>query len=543
MGLLKILRVNLSKESIKEEEIEQGDFIGGRGLGVYIASRELDPKVEAFSEGNKIIISNGPLAGTLVPFSGRCNVTSKSPLTGTLFSSNAGGMFSYELSKTGYDVIIIEGKSNDPVYLKVGDDSQIVNATEIWGKTVFETLEFFKKTGLEKGKVACIGPAGENLVRFANIMVQGHRAFGRGGLGSVMGFKKLKAVVLDGSQHKKKKFEELARELRKKIKRISSPLKTQGTSNILAIIQEIRSLPTKNFQHKEFENADMINGDALRKYTLRSDTCYSCIIACKRITRSERYGIVTDGPEYETLAAFGSYICNYDIESIIKANDLCDNMGIDTISMGSAIAHFMEASGKWGDYELAHELIVKTAYRDGIGDKLAEGSARFAKDMGIEAIAVKGMDLPAYHPQGLYGQGLAFVTSNRGADHLYSSYYLEELKRKDREALSKEKIPEIIANENKNAILDSLILCKFSRRFYSIEDFLKLLSITMSRDISEEEFYEMGGKIITEERRFNFKAGITKEDVLPSRISIPGLKEALREYYLLRGWDKEGAPK
>jgi aldehyde:ferredoxin oxidoreductase len=533
---VKILRVNLSKESFREEEVEVDSLVGGRGLAVHLLANEVDPKVDPLSADNKIIFSIGPLTGTQIPFNGRCNVTSKSPLTGTICNSNAGGMFGYELSKTGYEAIIIEGKSAAPVYLKVSEEPEVIDASSIWGRTVSETVNLLGKEGIPKGKIACIGPAGENLVKFANIMVQGHRAFGRGGMGAVMGSKKLKAVILNGSKTRGKKYRGIARRLRKKVRDTPSGLKTQGTSNILAVLQGIGALPTKNFQLSHFENADRINGEALKKHTLRSDSCHSCIVACKRITESKRYNIVTDGPEYETLAAFGSYIFNDDLESIIKANDLCDDVGVDTISMGSAVAHFMEAEERWGDYELAHRLILETAYRKGIGKQLAEGTQRYAESIGIEPIVIRGMDLPGYHPKALYGQGLAFLTSNRGADHLYSSYYLEEIGRKDRKKLNREKIAGIIENENKNAILDSLILCKFSLRFYNMDDYLKLLSLAMGREVGRDEFHEIGERIIEKERNFNLKAGVNVEDRLPKRISIPGADQALREYYVLRGW-------
>jgi aldehyde:ferredoxin oxidoreductase len=540
---MKALRIDLTRERISEEEIE-ADYLGGRGLGVQVLSREVDPKVEPLSWDNKLIFSIGPITGTRIPFSGRCNATSKSPLTGTIFSSNAGGMFGYEISKTGYKAILIEGRAEEPLYLKIEKEAELLSADNLWGKTVSEVVDALKKERMRETNIACIGPAGENLVRFANIMVQGHRAFGRGGLGAVMGSKKLKAVVVKGTEKAKaERYSRLVKALKRKIIDTPSALKTQGTSNILAVLQGINALPSKNFLERGFDGAGKISGDVLKEYTTKSGTCHSCIVACKRITKSERYGITTDGPEYETLATFGAHICNDDIESIIKANDLCDDLGLDTISMGNAIAHFMEYSGGWGDYEIALELVEKTAYRRGIGDRLAEGVARYASSEGREGISVKGLDLPGYHPNALHGQALAFATSNRGADHLYSSYYLKEMVRKDRRELKKEKIARLIYNENRNAVLDSLILCKFSMRFYDMRDYLAIASLALGREVTEEEFLELGGRIVAAERLFNIKAGFSrKDDALPKRFEVPEMEEALKEYYAQRGWSEEGVP-
>ncbi|HID27464.1 MAG TPA: hypothetical protein EYP22_06545 [Methanosarcinales archaeon] len=547
-----LLRINLSKEKITEESCTSEfmeNFIGGRGLATKLLTLEVSSDTEPLSEKNKLIFTIGPLSGSGIPFSGRHNLTSISPLTNTIFSSNAGGNFGYFLSKHDYIAIIVEGRCKNPLYLYISDEPQLLDAEKLWGLTVYCThAEIYKmlyKNKNKKKSIACIGPAGENLVSFANIMVQKYRTFGRGGLGAVMGFKKLKAIVIEEKKEKKNeknKFKTLLKKLYKRVSETPSGLKTYGTSSVLNTANDNCALPTRYYSETSFEDADLINGKKLKEFTVGRSTCEACEVACKPITYSPKYNIKTEGPEYETLMSFGSNLGVNDIEGIIKANDMCNELGIDTISCGNTIAALMQINKKvyyninFGEIEKVHELIKLIAYKEDIGKELAKGLDKFAKKYNIRSYTVKGLDLPGHDARGLYGQGLGYLTSNRGADHLYSTMYMDEYHQHHRKNVIG-KAEKLIYNENRNAILDSLVLCKFSLIFYDREDYVNIMQLVLDdKNIGESQIQKIGSDIINMERDFNYKRGFTKsEDVLP--INIPNIDQELRKYYKLRGWE------
>ena len=548
---MKCLSVDLTESNVEEFEVEdkiREKFIGGRGLGVYLLSKYLkDKNTDPFNEKNLLIFTAGPLSSTNIPFSGRMNLTSISPLTKTVFSSNVGSFFPEEFYHAGYDAVIVSGKSDKPCYLYISEKPEIIVEESLWGRDVFETTDFLKsKHEVKDRNIACIGTAGERLVKFANIMVQKHRAFGRGGLGAVMGSKNLKAIVVKGKR-REKKDPEFIRELRKKVAETPSNLKIMGTANIIRVANENEALPTKYYERTTYEKVDDISGERLREFTVKRDSCFSCIVACKRITRSERYGITTDGPEYETIMAFGSNLLNPDLESIIFFNDFCDRYGVDTISAGASIGILIEATARgivrypitWGDVEGIQKALADIVKREGIGDELAEGARSFGEKYGIKAFHVKGMDIPGHDGRGIYGQGLSYAVSNRGADHLYGTIYIEEYGKPDRKEM-KGKAKLVIACENRNAMLDSLVLCKFSVRFYEEKDIERILDFSLG--MSYDECLRAGERTVNVERQINVIRGFSrKDDNLPPGVNIP-LEEELLQYYRLRGWDEEGRP-
>ncbi len=551
---MKILRVNLTKETGAVEEIgdEFLSFIGGRGLGVALLTQEVDPNVEPLQPENKLIFTRGALTGSSIPFSARHNTTSISPLTKTIFSSNAGGNFGCELARTGYNGLIIEGRASSPLYLQIDDNgAEFRDASNLWGCDVFETTTTLKKEcGVHFRNTLVIGTAGEQRVCFANIMTQLHRAFGRGGLGAVMGSKNLKAIVATGnSSVPSDHYRDIEAGLWKKVVDGVGGLKSMGTSSILQVANENNALPTKNYSTTVYEDAEMISGEALRKYTINQSTCHSCLIACKRVTQSKKHNIITEGPEYETLMSLGSNLCVNNLDDIIKSNYLCNRYGLDTLSTGAAIASLMESREKkharyeikWGDGERVHEVIELIARREGIGAELADGAKAFAEKHSVPSYTVKGMDFPGHDARGAAGQGLSYAVSNRGADHLYSMEYIEEYGHPKRNNISG-KADQVIYNENRNAVLDSIALCKFSIRFYTLEDYLTILSKIIGNS-NEEEMQKLGSRIVQMERQFNCKRGFNrKDDTLPEIMKPAGFEEELERYYQLRGWNPNGCP-
>ncbi len=550
--MFNLLDVNLSNRKITDRILSNNysNFLGGRGLAVKLFTDLVDSKVEPLSPENRLIFSTGALINSSIPMSGRSNVTSLSPLTNTIFSSNVGGMFGHSLSSTGFDVLMILGQAKEPTYLIIGMKTSLYSAENIWGKDVFETTDYLiERHGIKEGNIACIGLAGENQTFFGNIMIQKHRAFGRGGLGAVMGSKNLKAIAFMGNKKREEtKFKELSKRLRKKIKKISTKLKTQGTSGIVKTANKNEALPTHYFKTNSFEHFDKINGDVMESHKVKSGTCYSCPVACKMITKSKKYGIITEGPEYETIVFQGSNLGISNIDVIIKSNDLCDRYGLDTISSGNIIGAFIEACerGKknfrvsWNDEKKVHELIEKIARNKGVGKELQYGTNAFCKKYGIEAITVKGLDVPGHDPRALHGQALGYATSNRGADHLYSTIYKDEYNHPERQNI-KGKAKLLIRNENRNAVLDSIGLCKFSTTFYKDNDYLEIMEVLLERKVSMEEFQSFGSEIVDMERAFNNKRGFDSSyDVLPKRINVPNLKNELKRYYRLRGWSSNG---
>ncbi len=575
----KLLRVNLTDGKCNEEPLDYdlaAKYIGGRGYGVKLLFHELKPGTEPLSADNKIVFMTGPLTG-LAPASGRSAVISKSPLTGGIFDANTGGTWGVELKKAGFDGIIVEGASKKPVYLLIKNGKwELKSAEKLWGKNTVEVTETLERE--ENAKVACIGLAGENLVKFACIMNDGDRTAGRGGLGAVMGAKKLKAIVVKGDSKLKPVNEYAFKQYHKKMLEIlrGHPLTGDGLGRFgtLILVNPINKhgiFPIKNFRGGHIKEADQISGETMTKYLVKKKACATCPIACGRIAKVGE--TTTSGPEYESTWALGPQCGCTEPETIAKANNLCNDYGLDTISMGNTLGFAMECSEKglikerlpYGDEKTILKTIEQTAKREGIGALLADGTKRMAETVGGKefAIHVKGLELPAYDPRGVKGQALSFCTSNRGGCHLRSYMipsevlsnprYLDNMKTEGKPKMVKE-LEEIMA------VMDSLSICKFTTlaMFHTLswesDLYAKLLTTATGFYFDEKELRKAGERIFNLERCFNIREGFTmKDDALPARFNEPihggpadgavsSVDEMLQEYYQLRGWDQNGVP-
>ncbi len=554
----KNVTIDLSDNKITETESDTSSlhaFIGGRGLGVKLYYDAIDPNIDPLSPENIIIFATGPLTGTAAPMSGRHEMISKSPLTGTIFDSSSGGFFGKELKFAGIDALIIKGSAEQPVYISIqNDDIGIHPANGLWGENVRSCTDKLSS----KGRVACIGRAGERLVPISSVMNDYFHACGRGGLGAVMGSKKLKAIVVKGDKKPviadEESFKNACREALHLLKAgpaAPKGLSKYGTSAALNLMNYTKILPVRNFRQRGFDRADKVSGEFIKEnYDIKSHTCYNCIIACKHIIKSGAFE-GHEVPEYETLWAYGPDSNNADMDTIIKVNRLCNDYGIDTISSGSTLAAYAEMMD--ADIKELLELVKKIGESEGIGKELGRGSKVVAGSRRKDAaMQVKGLELPGYDPRGALGMALAYATSNRGGCHQRAYMIAPEIlgkpKKIDPNTFSgKAKLLQEFQDEK--AALDSLVLCTFASFAISGEGFADMLSAATGMDYSVEEFSKCGERIWNLERLFNIKAGFTrKDDTLPDRFFESGginraeFEKALDEYYHFRGWSDEGVP-
>jgi aldehyde:ferredoxin oxidoreductase len=555
----KALHIDLSNRKIRAEDLSQeflAAHLGGRGLGVELMKNffALDP----YDPRMPLIFAVGPLCGTPAPASSRMSVISRSPLTGTITDSSVGGTLPNKLKAAGFDCLVVTGKASSPVYLAIKDDhAELKDASQLWGKGCLETNKLLEAGGSS----ACIGPAGERLVRFANIMIGGSNSAGRGGLGAVMGAKNLKAIVVDGSKKVTLADSSMFKKAQDDVMRLlrASPvvmgelgLGEYGTATLVDIVGQRKMAPTENFKKTFFPEARSYSGPSLKKeFGFKKHGCASCPIQCKKETSCGR-----PVPEYETLSHFGALNLNSDAESIVKANVLCNNFGMDTISAASTFAAFGEARGRFmsGDEMLA--MLKMTAYREGEGDKIAEGSKRLCEALGKPGLSmsVKGLELPAYDPRGSYGLALAYGTSTRGGCHLRAYPISQEILRKpvavDRFSFDGKARMIKIAEDN-NAVVDSLSICAFAFLGASLEEYGQMLAAATGIPFTGQGLMKTGEEIILAERRYNRENGFTKaDDFLPERfyaehgtpgegIEIPPIDkkrftEELEKYYRMR---------
>ncbi len=581
----KFLRINLSTGQVSKEDMDMDKavkFIGGRGLGSYFLAQEVDPQIEPFDAANKIIFATGPLTGSQAPTGGRYMVVTKSPLSGTIASSNSGGFWGAELKRAGYDLIIIEGKSDKPCYIYINDgDVQIKDAQKYWGKLVSETTDLLlEETAEPKARVVTIGPAGEKQLLLASIMNDKYRAAGRSGVGAVMGSKNLKAIVVRGtgksSPAREDETKAVVKGILKKIKENSvtgTGLPTYGTSVLVNLINESGVYPTNNFQQSYFETADKTSGETLaEKYLVKNTACFRCPIACGRYSKVG--DVEGEGPEYETVWAYGASCGVDDLVAIIKANKLCNEYGLDTISAGSTIACAMELYEKgiiksdevdgpelkFGSSEAIVEWTRKMGAGEGFGAKLAMGSYRLAEEYGVPqlSMSVKKLEMPAYDPRGIQGHGLQYATSNRGGCHVRGYMIAPEilgLPEKLDPFSIEGKAVWVKIFQDLTAVIDSLGLCLFTSFAIGADDYKDMFNAIVGQDLTTEELLKAGDRIWNLERIFNLKAGVgPDQDKLPSRLvsePIPSgpckgrihrLPELLPEYYEERGWDEKGLP-
>ena len=592
----KMLRVDLASGETRDEMLDPQvakDYIGGRGFGIYTLNREVDPACDPLSPENVLVMATGPLTGTGAPTGARYMVMTKSPLTGAITCSNSGGRFPTELKRSGYDGIVFCGRAQHPVYLYIhAGQAELRDASHLWGKTTHETTDLLRAETDAKARVSCIGPAGEQLVRFAAIMNDKDRAAGRSGVGAVMGSKNLKAVVVLGqgrvSLADSARFKTFNNQILGKFKAAAKEtplgLTINGTAGVLLTTQHLGVLPTKNWQQGTFDGWDNIHGERLtEKYLVSNKACYACPIGCGRKTRVEdpAFAGEGEGPEYETIYAMGSNCMIDNLAAVVKANYLCNELGLDTITMGATVACAMELVDRgylsdkvvgrplvWGDGEALVELTRMTAYRKGFGNRLAEGSYRLAESCGHPELAMvsKKQEFPGYEPRGAQAMGLAYATSPIGGSHMRGDPAYFELfgipqPVDPHQWEGKAKITK--AFQDLSAVIDSAGLCIFFavRNLAGKEldvppiGILEYLNAATGADYSLEDLMRAGERIITAERQFLVRAGMSrKDDSLPRRLThdpmpsgpaegkVCHLEEMLDEYYREQDWTADGIP-
>ena len=583
---LKLLRADLSSGSMRDEFVDEDEvelFIGGRGLGVKILIEELKPGTDPLGPENKLIFMAGPATGTAFPTSGRFHVITKSPQTGGIGDASCGGTFGPELRFAGYEGIIIEGKAAEPVYLWIRKgEAEIRSAGRYWGKGTWGTDDGIRKElGDSNAKIASIGPAGENLVMCAAIINDKHRAAGGAAVGAVMGSKHLKAIAVRGSKRPpvadEKKLKEAVQKVLKMFRenRITGQfLPTYGTAVAVNTINKYGLLPTKNFQTSVFPNSEKISGETIAKTILvKGKACWGCPIACGRIIRITQapYQVEGEGPEYEAIWALGPQCYIDDLTAIAKANNLCNELGMNPVSYGNTVGCAMELSErgkiskeklgglelKFGNPQAIVELTWRTAYRLGFGNDIALGAKRLAEKYGAPELAmhVKGLELPAYDPRGAQELGLAYATSNRGGSHLRAYMMGPEIfyvpPQLDRFSIKAQWVKTF---QDLFAICDSAVFCKFATFAIWVPEIVEMLNAITGWNWSPDELLKAGDRIYTLERLFINREGFGhKDDTLPKRLLKESMPEGpskghvvklgamLDEYCVLRGW-KDGKP-
>ena len=591
----KVLRVDLTAKTLKEESIPENvarKYLGGKGYAVYMLYQYLkEYEAEGVSPAdinplgpeNVLIFATGPGTGVAgFPSSGRYHVMAlKSPLTGSIGSANSGGEWGPFLKFAGFDAIIIEGASEKPVYLAVVNGSaEIRDASDLWGKSVLDTTRILKRrVGGINTSVACIGPAGENLVYMACIMNDEHRAAGRTGLGAVMGSKKLKAIVVSGQEKvpiaEPERFKEISRRCLNTLRKNSvtgEGLPTYGTAILVNVINTAGALPYKNWQSGVNPDAEKISGETLAEtYLVKRRACWGCPIGCGRVTsvKSGPFQILnTEGPEYESIWALGSSTGVKDLDAVVKANHYCNEFGMDPISLGSTIAAAMELNEKgyipkedlqgldlrFGNSAALVEAVWRTAYKAGFGKYLALGSKRLCEIYGHPEISmsVKGLEMPAYDPRGIKGIGLNYATANRGGCHVTGYTVSPEvlgIPEKIDPLTPEGKAKWVKIFQDLTCVVNSTVNCLFVTFALGAKDYAELLTAVTGWNLTEQEILKIGERIYNLERVILNKYGFDgKDDTLPKRLleepmpegpakgQVVELEKMKEEYYKLRGW-------
>lgn len=589
-----ILRVDLEKRTTTLKEVDPETlrkYIGGSGLGARFLYDETSAETDPFGPENVLIFLTGPLTGSFVPTSGRHNVISKSPLTNTWGEAEVGGSWGFKLKWAGYDGVIFHGRAERPVVVVIHDKGVSINdGSRLWGMDTFETDRALKAEFGSGAAVACIGPAGENLVRIASIMTDGEhgRAAGRCGLGAVMGSKNLKAVVTFGSKRPlaihRDRLQDSIKRMIPVIREKTTALHEYGTAGGVLFAEEIGDLPIKNWSLGEWkEGAKRISGQALASSILSGRySCLSCPIGCGRVVKfnTEEAVVQGGGPELETLAALGSLCLIDDLKAIAYGNELCNRLGLDTISTGSVIAFAMEAYEKglmpksvyhgkdlnWGNASGMLEMIKRIAGRKGIGDILAEGVRGASEKMGPLtkefSLEVKGLEPSMHDPRAYSSLAVQYATSPHGASHWAGTYMVE-----GRLTFPDLGYPEVVDRfESKGkgvltakcqdcvSVLNSMRFCRFLMRI-PLTVLIEWFNDVTGWDMDLAEFMKTGERLSNLKRMYNVRCGMSrKDDTLPMRFLtqkkgggtgdfLPHLGEMLSEYYQFREWGEDGLPK
>lgn len=591
----KVLKVDLSRSAIVEECLDEKAcqmFLGGSGLATKYLFDEVPKGADPLGADNALIFMTGPLTGTESPSAGRYSIVFKSPLTGFWGEANSGGNWGVYLKSSGFDGVILKGASSQPVYLVIDDGkAELRDASKLWGKSVAETTRLIQEELGEDCNVACIGIGGENLVRYACVINDVHRAAGRCGGGAVMGSKRLKAIAARGT----KQIEVANKDVFSRVSKtnydlvnesmLKITLETYGTAMACDLVSIRSGFPTRNWQTGVFPDIEKINGFTLAD-TLLVDRkhCYACPISCGRVSvvKSGPYACKGEGPEYETIGAIGGMCGIENLEAITLAHNLCDDYGLDTISTGSSIAFAIECYEKgvltksetdglelkFGDPDMVIQLIHKIARREGFGDLLAEGTKRMAQKLGKGsekfAMHVKGLEMPAYDPRAAKVCGLAFATANRGGDHI-TAYVegptfmdipfmcVEDSKIEDALVENPAETKVVKDLEDALTVFDAMGTCKFMGMALATEDWVDMIANCVGWKFDVSDFRKLGERIYNLARAFSVREGLTRaDDSLPRRLLedplpegaaqghvVEKLEQMLDAYYEFRGWDKK----
>lgn len=590
----KIMRVNLTNGKISYESHDEDyfkTFMGGSTLGAKILYDEVPSDSDPFDESNKVIFATGPFQGTGIPGSAKWSIVAKSPLTNTLGDSAAGGKFGPNFKGCGIDAMIVEGKAAKPVYIWINEDNvEIRDATKIWGKDLYETVDKVREETDDKASIAAIGPAGELKVRYASVGIDKHSYAGRAGVGAIMGSKNLKAVAVLGKKkppfYDEEKLSEVKREITKALATDArgKELKKCGTPGGFSHYNTIDNTPKKYWEGYSWidEAETMTSAMYNDELNVKPEPCLYCPLACHRhvSVHDEKYDIEGAGPEYETLAMLGANVLVNELKAVAKAHDVCNKYGIDVISTGAVIGFAMEAFEKgwitaedtgglqlmWGDPEVMLKLIDLIGTREGLGDRLAEGTYFFSKSLGKEehAVQVRGLDSPGHDPRLCYSLAVNYATGTRGACHYrgcpeeteIGAFLLPEFGiDKETEFFKVEgKANLALVHQDFGAIMGSAVLCAFMfvEGEASITAYLNALNAATGWNWTVEDFVKSGERMYTFQRLLNLKDGKGPEyDTMPKKFynpapagfrkgKVPPFESMLKEYYGLRGWDEQG---
>ncbi len=580
----RILRVNASDQTFSTEPLDEKvlkKYLGGKGLASHLLLQENPAGVDPLAPENNLILAIGPVSGSSIWGSCRYGIYTKSPQTHFYTESYSGGTVGDYMARTGYDLIILQNASDNPVWLEISDQGvQFHPAQDLWGLDTYETEDRVRayvrqnNPGQPKSGVMVIGPAGEKKVSFSVVENDYWRSAGRTGAGAVMGSKGIKAIAFWGSQ--KKDFADsdmisrFARDMAKRGKEDAgaNAYKTMGTPMLVKVVNQAGAFPTRYWKKGTYDHWEKISADALHeRCDVTPHACLKCFMACGRLStvkEGRHAGLKIEGPEYETLYALGG-LCEVDrIEEIMFLNDICDRLGMDTISAGNLLAFAMEASSqgrieykiKYGDVDAMARLLEDIAHRRDIGDILAEGIKHAAQewDMEAQAIHVKGLEPAGYDPRALKGMGLAYGTSDRGACHLRATFYKPELSGLIDPDQIQDKAAMFAEWEDRLTVFDTLILCRFYRDLYQWPELSTIIEGTTGLKLDHAAMHDVATRVINDTRQFNIREGLTPEDdQLPPRfhkealesgkiISEDDMKVLLKDYYKTRGWNEQGIP-
>lgn len=576
----KMLIIDLTKSDITVKDLDpeiSKNFLGGKGLGSYLLMKMLPPGIEPLSADNVLIFATGPAVDTVLAPASRYGVFSKSPATGLYSESYSGGHLPPLIKRTGYDAIVIKGAAPKPSFISITEDGVIFyDAADIWGWECYDAEEALKKSvGIKGAQALVIGPAGERKISFSCIKNNRWRSAGRTGLGAVMGSKNLKGIVFSGSAKASLADEEGLKKWNRsffdlhKNSQAARMYREKGTPALVEITNNAGCFPTRYWSEGRLDNWENISADYMQNnMEVKSRGCYRCFFACGKLTtvlHGDHKGLQVEGPEFETIYAFGGLCCIASMEDILYLNDLCDRWGIDTISAGNIAAFAIEAGLKgrltkapsYGDSDSIAAFLKSIVDGKDEGALFSGGIKKAAEALEMEdfAIHVKGLEPAGYDPRVLKGMGLAYATSDRGACHLRTTFYKPELSGMIDPAQVKEKARLFVDYEERLNIYDCLIFCRFYRDLIHWEELITILFLLTGKRYGLTELRSVAGRIQTLTRLINLREGATRaDDILPKRLLTESINEGkslitreeldlmLDDYYLLQGWDEKGIP-